>query len=79
MDNERAEAADRTYAGLPVESHRFLGNAGAVATIAFLDFPHSGLQFAHPPHLANLLQGQGHGDQPHQNGKGDDGQAHIAE
>ena len=79
MDNERAEAADGTDAGLPVEPHRFLGNAGAVAAVAFLNFPHPGLQLAHPPHLANLLQGQGHGDQPHQDGKGDNRQAHIAE
>lgn len=79
LDNEGAEAADRTDAGLPVEPHRFLGNAGAVAAVAFLNFPHSGLQFAHPPHLANLLQGQGQGDQPHQDGKGDNRQAHIVE
>ena len=79
LDNERAEAADGTDAGLPVETHRFLGNAGPVAAVAFLNFPHPGLQFAHPPHLANLLQGQGQSYQPHQDGKDDNRQAHIVE
>ena len=79
LHNQGAEAADGTDAGLPVEAHGFLGNAGAVAAVAFLNFPHSGLQFAHPPHLADLLEGQGQGYQPHQDGKGDNRQAHIVE
>ena len=79
LDNERAEAADGTDTGLPVEAHCFLRNAGPVAAVAFLNFPHPGLQFAHPPHLANLLQSQGQSYQPHQDGKGDNRQAHIVE
>ena len=73
------QAPNRTYAGLPVKAHGFLGNAGPVPAVALLDFPHSGLQFAHSPHLANLLQGQWQGHQTHQNGKCDDGQPHVAE
>ncbi len=79
LHHQRAEAANRANAGLPVELHGFLGNARPVATVTFLDLPHSGLQFAHPPHLANLLQGQGKGYQPHQDGEGDDGQPHVVE
>jgi len=76
---QRAEAANRAYAGFAVELHGFLGNAGPVAAVTFLDLAHAGLQFAHAPHLANLLQGQGKGYQPHQDGEGDNGQPHVVE
>ena len=62
LNNQRPQAAHRAYPRLPVEAHSFLRDAGPVAAVPLLDFPHPGLQFAHPPHLANLLQGQRQGD-----------------
>ena len=79
LDHQRPQAAHRTHSRLPVEAHCFLGNAGPVAAVTLLDFPHPGLQVAHPPHLANLFQGQRQGYQPHKDGKGDNRQAHVAE
>ena len=79
LHHQRAKAAYRAHAGFPVELHGFLGNARPVAAVTFLYLPHAGLQFAHAPHLANLLQGQGKGYQPHQDGEGDDGQPHVVE
>ena len=79
LDNQGPQATHRAYTGLPVEFHGFLGNAGAVAAVTLLDFPHPWLEFAHPAHLPNLLEGQGQRHQPDQDGKGNDGQSHVVE
>ncbi len=73
------QATHRADAGFPVQAHGFLGDPGPVAAVPLLDFPHPGLKGAHPPHLVNLLQREGKGNQPYQNSEGDDCQAHITE
>ena len=79
LHHQGAEAADGADAGLPVELHGFLGYPCPVAAVPVLNFLHARLQFAHAAHLANLLQGQGQGYQPYQNGKGDYRQPHVVE
>ena len=44
-----------------------------------LNLLHSRLQFAHAAHLANLLQGQRQGYQPHQNGECNNRYPHVVE
>lgn len=79
LHNQGSKTSDGTYARLPVQLHSFLGDPGTVTAVALLDFAHSRLQFTHPPHLANLLEGKGQCYQPDQDGKGDDGQPHVVE
>ena len=66
-------------ARLPVQFHGFLRNPGPVPAITFLNLLHAGLQFAHPPHLANLFESQGQGNQPYQDRKSYYGQPHVVE
>jgi hypothetical protein len=42
-----------------------------------LNLPHLGLQGSHSSHLADLLESKGQSNQPDQNSKGDDGDAHV--
>jgi len=79
LHHQRPEAADGAYPGFPVELHCFLGNPGTVSAVALLDLFHAGLKFAHPSHLANLLQRQGQGYQPNKDGKRYDRQPHVVE
>ncbi len=79
LDNQRSQASQGADAGLLVHLHGFLGHPGPVAGVTLLHFLHLGLKHAHRPHLANLLQGKGHGEQPDQHRKHDDGDAHVVE
>ena len=79
LNHQRAQAPHRAHTRFPVQPHGLLGYPGPVPAVPLLDFPHPGLQFAHPAHLPDLLQGEGKGHQPYQNGKGYDGQSHVVE
>ncbi len=79
LHHQRPETADGVDAGLPVHAHGLLGHPCPVVAVTLLDFLHPWLKVAHGPHLAKLLQGQGQGDHPDQDGEQDDGDAHLAE
>ena len=77
LHDERAEAADGVDPALPVQGHGLLGDALAVAGVAFLYLAHLGLEAGHRAHLAQLPHGERDGQHSHQHGESDDGQAHL--
>ncbi len=79
LNNHRPQAADGAYAGILVSLHGFLGNAGPVPGVARLDLTDPGLETAHGPHLFDLPNRKREGNYPYQDGKQQDGDAHVAE
>ena len=79
LDYQRAKAAYRADTGLPVHTHRFLGDPLPVTPVTILDFAHPGLEVHHRSHLAQLLDGQRQRHQPDNDREHNDGDAHVVE
>ncbi len=79
LDHHWPQASQGVYPCLAIHSHRLLGKLTFVVLILFPQLLELGLETGHGPHLAYLSQGEGCSYQAYEDGKGYDGQAHVAE